>query len=524
MTTASVNFQTTRKPTASEISRHRPARTSLLQRKCACGDTPGLTGECEECARKKRLGLRTKLKVSEPGDFYEQQADRVADAVMRMPDEGVRRQNGQVNQTKPLSVQRMSDEDEEDLQRKPNGNKTIDPHVESQVGTMGAGQPLSKSEAAFFEPRFNRSFTDVRIHTGPCADTIANSINARAFTLGNHIAFASGEYSPGSAESRRLIAHELTHTMQQAGGAGIVQRGSAGILGGKCCNPAARVEWALVGNGVWKKLDQGQCTGTTEDCDGMTCGGGFYYVDNLQKGSCVTPRTDDATFAPRRWTPNLGGANAHSPTAEGSTQGDAPPNYVYDSAATAQCPTGVRTISVDFVRLHGATQSPAGQLAVANTAYKGCCVQFVAGATPPPESEADTKGWLGGDTDLAWDTKCGSISAEERAMFDAVTTRSRLSSRMRVFFVATMTPATALANSLPSYCATGAAAPYLDYVEINNSALPDTLAHEFGHILLNSGNHAGIVNPADTRNLMFAPGRTASDLDATQCATIYGNA
>jgi hypothetical protein len=233
MTTATVNFQTTRKPTTSQKSRHQPAHTSLLQRKCACGGTPGLTGECEECARKKRLGLRTKLTVSEPGDFYEQEADRIADAVMRMPDESVRRQDGQVNQTKPLSVQRMIDEDEEDLQRKPNGNKAIGPQLESQVGTIGAGQPLPESEAAFFERRFNRSFDDVRIHTGPHVDRIANSINARAFALSNDIAFANGEYSPGSAESRRLIAHELTHTIQQTGGTGVVQRGSAGILGGK---------------------------------------------------------------------------------------------------------------------------------------------------------------------------------------------------------------------------------------------------------------------------------------------------
>jgi hypothetical protein len=56
------------------------------------------------------------------------------------------------------------------------------------------------------------------------------------------------------------------------------------------------------------------------------------------------------------------------------------------------------------------------------------------------------------------------------------------------------------------------------------SAFHDTLAHELGHILLNSGNHAGIDNPSDNRNLMFAPGRTASDLDASQCAIIFGNA
>jgi hypothetical protein len=109
-------------------------------------------------------------------------------------------------------------------------------------------------------------------------------------------------------------------------------------------------------------------------------------------------------------------------------------------------------------------------------------------------------------------------------MFDGGTTAHNLSSRMRVFYVATMTPNKGRANSTPPYCATGASAPYLDYVEVNNTALPDTLAHELGHILLDSGRHSGIVNPADTTNLMFAPGRTGSNLDATQCSTIFGNA
>jgi hypothetical protein len=464
------------------------------------------------------LGLRTKLKVSEPGDFYEQEADRVADAVVRMPDEGMRRQDGQVNQTKPLSIQRMSDEEEENLQRKPNGNKTIDPHLESQLDTMGAGQPLPKFEAAFFEPRFNRSFTDVRIHTGSHANTIANSINARAFALGNDIAFANGEYSPGSAESRRLIAHELTHTIQQTGGAGVIQRGSAGILGGKCCNPAPRVEWALVGNGVWKKLEQGECTGTTEDCDGMTCGGGFYYVDNLQKGSCVTPRNDDATFAPRRWTPNSGGANAHSPTAEGSTAGDTPPNYVYDAAATAQCPTGVRTITVDFVNLYGATTSAATELASANRVYSGCCIQFVAGATPPQESLATTQSWLGGDTDASIAPNCGPRSSEEEKMYDEAARTHGLSSRMRVFLVETGSGYPGAGFSIPPYCATGSASRYVNHVVLSNSvsATTNPLAHEFGHILLNSGAHT--TSP----DLMAPSGGTV--ISAADCATAYSNA
>jgi hypothetical protein len=61
------------------------ARRALPQRKCACGGTPGPTGECEECRTKKRSGLRTRLKVNELGDPYEQEADRIADQVLATP-------------------------------------------------------------------------------------------------------------------------------------------------------------------------------------------------------------------------------------------------------------------------------------------------------------------------------------------------------------------------------------------------------------------------------------------------------
>ena len=72
------------KPTAVPLSSFAPA-PGRLQRKCACGGTPGPIGECEECRKKKRLGLQTKLKVNEPGDIYEQEADRIADQVMAIP-------------------------------------------------------------------------------------------------------------------------------------------------------------------------------------------------------------------------------------------------------------------------------------------------------------------------------------------------------------------------------------------------------------------------------------------------------
>ncbi len=83
---------------------------------------------------------------------------------------------------------------------------------------LGAGAPLPASELAFFGPRFGHDLSAVRIHTGAQANDASRAIAARAFTLGNDVAFANGEYRPGTAGGRALIAHELTHTVQQTDG------------------------------------------------------------------------------------------------------------------------------------------------------------------------------------------------------------------------------------------------------------------------------------------------------------------
>jgi hypothetical protein len=500
-----------------------PGGGALLQRKanCACG------GDCPNC--QSELGVQAKLKVGAANDKYEQEADRVAEHVVSggsLPSSSVKQAHKHIQ--RGMATGSEEEETEKNgVQRKSHSDSKskMTSGTESYIQSLGGGgRPLSQTEAQYYEPRFGQSFHDVRIHTGAAADSAARSINARAFTLGKNIAFADGEYDSSSDSGRKLMAHELTHTLQQSAGvANHIQRGSSGFFGGRCCLRAHRVEWALVGAGVWKRLEHGQCTGMTEDCDGMTCGGGFYHVDDGQTGSCSTPRQDDATFAPRRWAPTSAGASGHSPTNEGSTQTDTPPNYVYDAPGTTACPNGIRTISVDLVRLDGSTVSPTTQLATANTVYNGCCVRFVAGATPPQESPATTQGWLGGDTDLQWDDT-SAVTAEETAMFNGAASSHGLSSRMRFFFVASLTPATARAYSIPPFRAVGGQAGYVNHGVVSNSALSDTVAHELGHILIDSGAHTGIVNPADTRNLMFAPGRTASDLDATQCATIFNNA
>jgi hypothetical protein len=80
------------------------------------------------------------------------------------------------------------------------------------------GQPLDVGVRAFFEPRFGRDLGDVRVHTETEAAASARSINAQAYTAGSHIVFDSGMYSPESGHGRRLLAHELTHVMQQGSG------------------------------------------------------------------------------------------------------------------------------------------------------------------------------------------------------------------------------------------------------------------------------------------------------------------
>src|SRR5512145_394946 len=77
------------------------------------------------------------------------------------------------------------------------------------------GEPLDLPTRAFLEPRFGHDFSQVRVHTGSQAAASARAIEALAYTVGQKIVFGAGQYAPGTPDGRRLIAHELTHTLQQ---------------------------------------------------------------------------------------------------------------------------------------------------------------------------------------------------------------------------------------------------------------------------------------------------------------------
>jgi hypothetical protein len=178
-----------------------------------------------------RIGqFQTKLTVGQPNDTYEQEADQLADQVMRMPDPVVQSQSPEEEETlhtSPLAgkitplIQRQSPkEEEEPLQAKAASEtaSTVDSNVEGNINNLrGGGQPLPEPVRNYFEPRFGYDFSQVRVHTDSKAADTAQAVNAKAFTLGQDIVFNTGQYSPEHEEGKKLIAHELTHVVQQTG-------------------------------------------------------------------------------------------------------------------------------------------------------------------------------------------------------------------------------------------------------------------------------------------------------------------
>lgn len=220
--------------------------------------------------------VQMKLAVGKPGDKLEQEADKMADKVMRMPtpvspakeeklqrqpddklqkkedekiqkapekeekvqrapDEKLQKKEDEKLQKAPEKeekVQRAPDEklqkkedekvlkapaNDEKLQRK-GGDSTpaIGSAVQSSIQSQTAGgQPLSSDVRGYMEPRFGADFSNVRVHNDAVSANLNTQLSARAFTYQNHVFFSGNQYQPGTSEGKQLLAHELTHTIQQ---------------------------------------------------------------------------------------------------------------------------------------------------------------------------------------------------------------------------------------------------------------------------------------------------------------------
>jgi hypothetical protein len=216
-------------PVAGSARLARDTRSALLLR-LAIGNRPP-----------QRL-LQTKLSVGTPGDEYEREAESVADQVMRMPDpeQGDGAGSPLVDESvSRASVQRLSaDRDpsledavvveggeageapQEEVQtlRPPGQTSGREPVSAAALESAQGGAPIDRGARDYMEPRFGADFSGVQVHADARAAELSRSLSARAFAYGQHIYFNAGEYRPDTPEGKRVLAHELTHVVQQRGG------------------------------------------------------------------------------------------------------------------------------------------------------------------------------------------------------------------------------------------------------------------------------------------------------------------
>jgi hypothetical protein len=242
--------------------------------------------------------FQPKLTVNQPNDPYEQEADAVADQVMRMRDGDA----PVVQRMFAPSIQRAcahcegKQKKEEGIQRKENTSVSPSrgdgsgaaPSIVSDVLSSGGGQPMDTNTQQFMGSRMGQDFSNVRIHTGSKAAESASAIQARAYTSGTDIVFGKGEYQPSSERGKRLLAHELVHVGQQGGVQWMVQRnllgtaigGGIGLLGGA-------VGGAALGNALGRSTGWGIAGGVIGGISGLALG---MAVGDLISGNGSTDR------------------------------------------------------------------------------------------------------------------------------------------------------------------------------------------------------------------------------------------
>ena len=189
--------------------------------------------------------VQAKITISQPDDPYEIEADAVAEKVIHSADADIQRQSpleeeellqGKFLQRQEIPeeeelvqaklIQRQEIPEEEEIQTKSiqreeesSLTQTSFDNIERSIeSARGSGQFLEESVRASMEPGFSHDFSDVKVHTDSQADRISRQLEAEAFTTGKDIFFREGNFQPDSESGKKLLAHELTHVVQQNGG------------------------------------------------------------------------------------------------------------------------------------------------------------------------------------------------------------------------------------------------------------------------------------------------------------------
>ena len=180
---------------SSGASLHKALEAGALQRKC------GANCDCEDC------GIQKKVRIGAAGDAFEQEADSIAERLVSGSAVAVAGRVGPTVHTKRSQSRGGG-----------SGGES------SNIADLSSGHALPSSLQAAFGPRLGHDLSGVRVHHDEAADRAAQSVGARAFTLGRDLVFARGEYAPDTGAGQRLLAHELVHWVQQGGSATRLQR------------------------------------------------------------------------------------------------------------------------------------------------------------------------------------------------------------------------------------------------------------------------------------------------------------
>jgi hypothetical protein len=184
------------------------------------------------------IPVQAKMLINQPNDAHEVEADKMADNVVSSKADGATRSVSPVTPSiTPVQLQKASDkEDAVSVQSK-------EQHVASATatkitGAKSSGRPLEKKVKNTMENSFGADFSKVRVHTGVEAEQMSEGLNAQAFTHENNVFFNRGKYNPETREGKHLLAHELTHTLQQKGSE-MVQRKHVADTGWRYTPPKA---------------------------------------------------------------------------------------------------------------------------------------------------------------------------------------------------------------------------------------------------------------------------------------------
>lgn len=167
-----------------------------------------------------RFPIQLKLSVGATNDPLEYEADAMADKVMRTPEKTFVQQKADCSNCDDghIHLKPLASQISPFIQAKSNGEAAVSDSVSGRIqSSMGGGSQMEGSTKNFMESRFGADFSDVKIHTGDEPAQLNRSLDAKAFTVNNNIFFNSGQYQPETDAGKHLLAHELTHTIQQSG-------------------------------------------------------------------------------------------------------------------------------------------------------------------------------------------------------------------------------------------------------------------------------------------------------------------